>query len=83
MNTTTQQHEVLVLGAGYAGLSAAMQLAARTRKRGNLRVTLVNPYDTFTERLRLHERQYAAGGVEQARAALRRYGSDAEARAEG
>ncbi|MET9081165.1 trypsin-like peptidase domain-containing protein [Streptomyces sp. NPDC004237] len=31
----------------------------------------------------LHERQYAAGGVEQARAALRRYGSDAEARAEG
>ncbi|MET8982759.1 FAD-dependent oxidoreductase, partial [Streptomyces sp. NPDC004539] len=54
MNTTTRQHEVLVLGAGYAGLSATMQLAARTRKRGNLRVTLVNPCDTFTERLRLH-----------------------------
>ncbi|MFD7768104.1 hypothetical protein [Streptomyces sp. NPDC059787] len=55
MNTTAaQRHEVLVLGAGYAGLSAAIQLAARTRKRGNLRVTLVNPYDTFTERLRLH-----------------------------
>ncbi|NUK85236.1 FAD-binding protein, partial [Streptomyces lunaelactis] len=49
MNTTaTQQHEVLVLGAGYAGLSAAIQLAARTRKRGNLRVTLVNPYVNFT-----------------------------------
>ncbi|WP_405878579.1 MULTISPECIES: hypothetical protein [unclassified Streptomyces] len=44
--TAAQQHEVLVLGAGYAGLSAAIQLAARTRKRGNLRVTLVNPYDT-------------------------------------
>ncbi|MCX5384788.1 NAD(P)/FAD-dependent oxidoreductase [Streptomyces sp. NBC_00083] len=55
MNTTAaQQHEVLVLGAGYAGLSAAIQLAARTRKRGNLRVTVINPYDTFTERLRLH-----------------------------
>ncbi|MGW1535784.1 NAD(P)/FAD-dependent oxidoreductase [Streptomyces aureus] len=55
MNTTAAQpHEVLVLGAGYAGLSAAIQLAARTRKRANLRVTLVNPYDTFTERLRLH-----------------------------
>ncbi|WP_330331776.1 FAD-dependent oxidoreductase [Streptomyces sp. NBC_00536] len=60
MDTTTAQrhevpvHEVLVLGAGYAGLSTAIQLAARTRKRGNLRVTLVNPYDTFTERLRLH-----------------------------
>ncbi|MFD5113136.1 FAD-dependent oxidoreductase [Streptomyces sp. NPDC058391] len=52
--TAAQQHEVLVLGAGYAGLSAAIQLAARTRKRGDLRVTLVNPYDTFTERLRLH-----------------------------
>ncbi|MET9696872.1 FAD-dependent oxidoreductase [Streptomyces sp. NPDC006529] len=55
MNTTTaRQHEVLVLGAGYAGLAAAVQLAARTRKRGNLRVTLVNPHDHFTERLRLH-----------------------------
>jgi NADH dehydrogenase FAD-containing subunit len=52
--TAAQQHEVLVLGAGYAGLSAAIQLAARTRRRGNLHVTLVNPYDTFTERLRLH-----------------------------
>ncbi|MFG2594910.1 NAD(P)/FAD-dependent oxidoreductase [Streptomyces sp. NPDC048462] len=55
MNATeTQQHEVLVLGAGYAGLCAAIQLAARTRKRGNLHVTLVNPYENFTERLRLH-----------------------------
>ncbi|MGA5039769.1 NAD(P)/FAD-dependent oxidoreductase [Streptomyces capoamus] len=52
--TTAQRHEVLVLGAGYAGLSAAIQLAARTRRRGDLRVTLVNPYETFTERLRLH-----------------------------
>ncbi|MFI0965886.1 NAD(P)/FAD-dependent oxidoreductase [Streptomyces sp. NPDC021080] len=51
---TAQRHEIVVLGAGYAGLSALVQLAARTRKRGNLRVTLVNPYDTFTERLRLH-----------------------------
>lgn len=41
--TAARQHEVLVLGAGYAGLSAAIQLAARTRKRGNPRVTLVKP----------------------------------------
>ncbi|ROR43170.1 NAD(P)/FAD-dependent oxidoreductase [Kitasatospora cineracea] len=56
MNSTVapRRHEVLVLGAGYAGLAAAVQLAARTRGRGDLRVTLVNPYDTFTERLRLH-----------------------------
>ncbi|MFD7984158.1 NAD(P)/FAD-dependent oxidoreductase [Kitasatospora indigofera] len=52
--TVEQRHEVLVLGVGYAGLATAIQLAARTRRRGNLRVTLVNPYDTFTERLRLH-----------------------------
>ncbi|MFI6344876.1 NAD(P)/FAD-dependent oxidoreductase [Streptomyces sp. NPDC050560] len=52
--TAARRHEVLVLGAGYAGLSATIQLAARTRKRGHLRVTLVNPYETFTERLRLH-----------------------------
>ncbi|MFJ6723245.1 FAD-dependent oxidoreductase, partial [Streptomyces sp. NPDC091259] len=64
MNTTTQQHEVLVMGAGYAGLGVAIQLAARTRKRGDLRVTLVNPYDTFTERLRLH---MTATGQETAR----------------
>ncbi|MFD6534228.1 NAD(P)/FAD-dependent oxidoreductase [Streptomyces sp. NPDC060184] len=68
MNTTaTRQHEVLVLGAGYAGLSAAIQLAARTRRRGNLRVTLVNPYDTFTERLRLH---MTATGQETARMSI-------------
>ncbi|MFF7945231.1 NAD(P)/FAD-dependent oxidoreductase [Streptomyces griseorubiginosus] len=53
-SAAARRHEVLVLGAGYAGLSAAIQLAARSRKRGDLRVTLVNPYDTFTERLRLH-----------------------------
>ncbi|MFF3176589.1 NAD(P)/FAD-dependent oxidoreductase [Streptomyces sp. NPDC057900] len=55
MNTTeARKHEVLVLGAGYAGLAAAIQLAARTRKRGDVRVTVVNPCENFTERLRLH-----------------------------
>ncbi|MFE3579153.1 NAD(P)/FAD-dependent oxidoreductase [Streptomyces vinaceus] len=47
-------HHVLVLGAGYAGMSAAVQLGARVGRRGNVRVTLVNAQDTFTERLRLH-----------------------------
>lgn len=53
-SAAARRHEVLVLGAGYAGLSAAFQLAARSRKRGDLRVTPVNPYHAFTERLRLH-----------------------------
>lgn len=67
--TAAAQHEALVLGAGCAGLSAPSQLAARARKRGNLRVTLVNPYDTFTERPpgrsgrhRLVRRSHFAGG---------------------
>lgn len=54
---TTPNHRtatrVLVLGAGYAGLMAALRLAPHTR------VTLVDPADRFTERVRLHER--AAG----------------------
>jgi NADH dehydrogenase FAD-containing subunit len=46
-------HRVLVLGAGYAGMAAAVQLAARARRRTGVRVTLVNPQERFTERLRL------------------------------
>jgi NADH dehydrogenase FAD-containing subunit len=51
---TTAPHRVLVLGAGYAGLSAAIQLAARDGRRGDVEVTVVNGSDRFTERLRLH-----------------------------
>ncbi|CAL9359158.1 NADH dehydrogenase-like protein YjlD [Nocardiopsis dassonvillei] len=49
-------HELLVLGAGYAGLSAARRAAHHARRSGTgLRVTLVNATDTFVERVRLHE----------------------------
>ncbi|MCO1594796.1 FAD-dependent oxidoreductase [Micromonospora sp. RHAY321] len=51
---TAPTHRVLVLGAGYAGMAAAIQLAARTRRRGDVRVTVVNAQERFTERLRLH-----------------------------
>ncbi|GAA3575708.1 FAD-dependent oxidoreductase [Nonomuraea rosea] len=55
---TTQRkagpHRVLILGAGYAGMAAAIQLAARTKGRDDVQVTLVNPQERFTERLRLH-----------------------------
>ncbi|MFF4194357.1 NAD(P)/FAD-dependent oxidoreductase [Nonomuraea sp. NPDC001831] len=47
-------YHVLVLGAGYAGMAAAVQLAARTKGRADVRVTLVNPQERFTERLRMH-----------------------------
>ncbi|MFC8799953.1 NAD(P)/FAD-dependent oxidoreductase [Promicromonospora sp. NPDC057138] len=51
---TTTTHHILVLGAGYAGLAAAVQLAARVGNHPHVRVTLVNGQERFTERLRLH-----------------------------
>jgi NADH dehydrogenase len=51
---TATPHRVVILGAGYAGLAAAVQLAARVRRRTDVQVTLVNPQERFTERLRLH-----------------------------
>lgn len=47
-------HRVLILGAGYAGMAAAIQLAARVKRREDVQVILVNPQERFTERLRLH-----------------------------
>ena len=49
--------QVLVIGAGYAGLLATVRLAMRTR-HGNVQVTLINPSEMFVERPRLH--QFAA-----------------------
>ncbi|MFF5895485.1 NAD(P)/FAD-dependent oxidoreductase [Streptomyces argenteolus] len=59
MNTHTTRetapHHIVVLGAGYAGMAAAVQLAARTgRIKTPATVTLVSAQERFTERLRLH-----------------------------
>ncbi|GLY86478.1 NAD(P)/FAD-dependent oxidoreductase [Actinoallomurus iriomotensis] len=51
-------HRVVVLGAGYTGMMTAIRLARRTR-RADVRITLVNASERFTERLRMH--QLAAG----------------------
>ncbi|MFD6103633.1 NAD(P)/FAD-dependent oxidoreductase [Nocardia salmonicida] len=55
---TTTTHRIVVLGAGYTGMLAAIRLARRTRKL-DVAITLVNPSARFTERLRMH--QIAAG----------------------
>lgn len=52
-------HKIVVLGAGYAGLTAVVSLAGRTRGRDDVRITVVTAAERFTERLRLH--QVAAG----------------------
>ncbi|MEV7026195.1 FAD-dependent oxidoreductase, partial [Kitasatospora sp. NPDC093558] len=49
-----EQH-VVVIGAGYAGLTAALRVSRRHR------VTLIDPRTEFSERIRLHE--VAAGRV--------------------
>jgi glycine/D-amino acid oxidase-like deaminating enzyme len=48
-NALSGQH-VIVIGAGYAGLMCALQLAPAVR------VTLVDPAGYFTERIRSHQR---------------------------
>ncbi|WP_308312154.1 NAD(P)/FAD-dependent oxidoreductase [Streptomyces albipurpureus] len=52
MATTTtnrDKQQIIVLGAGYGGLLAALRLAPYAR------VTLIDPSDHFTERVRQHE----------------------------
>lgn len=52
------QHRIIVLGAGYAGASAAGRLAKRVQ-REDVAITLVNAEPDFVERVRMH--QLAAG----------------------
>src|SRR5713226_6478543 len=49
--------QILVIGAGYAGLLFTMRLAGKVARQ-HVHVSLVNESDTFTERPRLH--QFAA-----------------------
>ncbi|SPE53691.1 NADH dehydrogenase-like protein [Streptomyces netropsis] len=51
---TATAHRVVILGAGYAGMAAAVQLAARVKGCEEVRVTVVNAQERFTERMRLH-----------------------------
>ncbi len=56
----TQQTNVnlVVTGAGYAGLLATVRLAGKLRHRP-IKITLINASNTFVERVRLH--QFVAG----------------------
>ncbi|GAA5048748.1 NAD(P)/FAD-dependent oxidoreductase [Nocardia callitridis] len=52
----SEQHRIVVLGAGYGGLSSARRLV---RKARGARITVVDTRTRFVERVRLHQR--AAG----------------------
>src|SRR5215471_20974548 len=53
---TQLKTQIVVIGAGYAGMLATVRLARKTEHQ-NVQITLVNPTDIFVERPRLH--QYA------------------------
>ena len=46
---------IIILGAGYAGMMAALRLSHTSRKRKDVKVTLINAGDYFMERIRFHE----------------------------
>jgi len=54
VDMTEKTTHVVVLGAGYAGLMAAMRLANKTDSRA-VAITLVNATETFNERVRNHQ----------------------------
>src|SRR5438067_227237 len=55
--TQQTQTEVVIIGAGYAGMLATVRLAGKLGRRRHdpVSITLVNASDVFVERLRLHE----------------------------
>ena len=53
----SDRYDVIILGAGYAGLMAAMRLS---RRKWRLRVAVVGARDQFLERVRLQETIVAA-----------------------
>jgi len=46
---------ILIIGAGYAGMMAALRLSHTTRNRKDVNVTLVSGAEHFVERILLHE----------------------------
>ena len=49
----TSQYDIVILGAGYAGLMAALRLGASENR--SRKIALINDCDPFIERVRLQE----------------------------
>ena len=54
MNRSSSKAHVVIIGAGYAGMHAALRLYGKT-KAHDIRVTLINTSQSFVVRTRLHE----------------------------
>ncbi len=54
MNEMNQPNRIVIIGAGYAGMLAALRLAGRT-KQAERQITVINPSAAFVERTRLHQ----------------------------
>src|SRR5581483_954619 len=54
MAAQTSEQRIVIVGAGYAGMTAALRLGKRAHKLG-ADVTLVNGAGEFVERIRLHQ----------------------------
>ena len=61
--------QVVIIGAGYAGVMAANRIAGNQRLFESASVTVLNPVTDFVERIRLHE--VAAGSRESASVPMR------------
>ncbi|MCO8276876.1 FAD-dependent oxidoreductase [Actinoplanes sp. TRM 88003] len=57
MKPTTEQIDIVVVGAGYAGVIATNRLLASLTEAEvrRVRLTVINPTDQFVERIRFHE----------------------------
>nr|WP_300047152.1 FAD-dependent oxidoreductase [uncultured Nocardioides sp.] len=51
--TVSSPPRILIIGGGYAGILCANRLAGKLGSRA--RITLINPNESFVERIRLHE----------------------------
>jgi NADH dehydrogenase FAD-containing subunit len=51
----SEKKQIVILGAGYAGVMTAVRLAGKTKRMKQVAITLVNGSDHFNERPRLHE----------------------------
>jgi len=49
------KQQIVIIGAGYAGMMTALRLSHTVHKHNNATITLINASDVFVERIRMHQ----------------------------